>query len=147
MPDHLQAVYIIPAADGCRVAAAHYAIEGAEGFAKRFHYMMETFAVIAGQEGRRLTDEQALAAIRKYGAIRNPDLESVENAGEYPVYWEISSGGEQEIVVVFRSYTGSISRYYIDPVSGDTYVTEQVPGVTEGEQRTEKAFNAWDYLE
>ncbi len=147
MPDHLQAVYIVSAADGCRVAAAHYAIESAEGFAKRFHYMMETFAVIAGQGGGRLTDEQALAAIRKYCTTLNPELESYANAGQYPVYWEISSSGEREIVVLFRSYTGSISRYYIDPVSGDAYVTEQVPGVTEGEQRTEETLNAWDYLD
>ena len=46
MPDQLQAVYIIPASDGCRIAAAHYAIEGAEGFGRRFHYMMETFSII-----------------------------------------------------------------------------------------------------
>ncbi len=48
MPAHLQMVYIIPAADGCRIATAHYAIEGAEGFGRRFHYFMETFAVLPG---------------------------------------------------------------------------------------------------
>ena len=43
MADQLQAVYIIPAEDGCRIAAAHYSIEAAEGFAKRFRFMMNTF--------------------------------------------------------------------------------------------------------
>ena len=46
MADQLQAVYIIPASDGCRVATAHYSIEGAEGFGRRFSYMMNTLAVI-----------------------------------------------------------------------------------------------------
>ena len=30
MPEHLQQVYIIPAPDGCRIAAEHYAIEASE---------------------------------------------------------------------------------------------------------------------
>ena len=46
MADQIQAVYIIPAPDGCRIAAAHYAIEGAEGFGRRFSYMLNTLAVI-----------------------------------------------------------------------------------------------------
>ena len=76
---------------------------------------------------------------------RNPELEGIVNAGEYPVYWEISSGDEQQLVVLFRSYTGAILRYYIDPVSGDTYITEFVPGITETEQQTEERLNLWDY--
>ena len=48
MPDQLQMVYIIAAPDGCRIATAHYAIEASEGFGRRFHYMMDTFSVIAG---------------------------------------------------------------------------------------------------
>lgn len=46
MADQLQAVYVIPASDGCRVATAHYAVEGAEGFGRRFDYMLNTLAVI-----------------------------------------------------------------------------------------------------
>ena len=46
MPAQLQMVYIIPAADGCLIATAHYAIEGAEGFGRRFAYMMHTITVI-----------------------------------------------------------------------------------------------------
>ena len=47
---------------------------------------------------------------------------------------------------MFRSYTGALIRYYIDPVSGETYVTEFVPGITSEEQRTEESFNARDFL-
>ena len=46
MPDQLQMVYVIPAADGCRVAVAHYAIEGSEGFGRRFHCMMDSFSLL-----------------------------------------------------------------------------------------------------
>ena len=45
-PDLLQTVYIIPAGNGCRVAAAHCGFESAEGFGRRFRYMMDTFAVL-----------------------------------------------------------------------------------------------------
>ena len=146
MPDQLQMVYIIPAADGCRVAVAHYYIVGSEGFGRRFHCFMDTFSVLAGQGEKRISDEQALSAIRKYCFIQNPELEDMVDAGEYPVYWDVSSSTDSEIVVLFRSYTGALLRYYIDPVSGDTYVTEFVPGITPAEERTEESINVWDYL-
>ncbi len=47
MADQLQAVYIIPAPDGCFVATAHYAVEAAEGFARRFAYMLQTISAIS----------------------------------------------------------------------------------------------------
>ena len=49
MPELLQTVYVIPAADGCRIATAHYTIESAEGFGARFHCIMNTLAVIDRQ--------------------------------------------------------------------------------------------------
>ncbi len=51
-----------------------------------------------------------------------------------------------EIVVLYRSYTGAEIRYYIDPGSGETYVTELVPGIIEEAQSTEESFNVKDYL-
>ena len=45
-PDLLQTVYIIPAGDGCRIATAHYTFESAEGFGRRFNYIMNTLVVI-----------------------------------------------------------------------------------------------------
>lgn len=46
MADELQAVYIIPAPDGCFVAAAHFAAEAAEGFGRRFAYLLNTFSAL-----------------------------------------------------------------------------------------------------
>ena len=59
----------------------------------------------------------------------------------------MSSSDDQEIVVLFRSYTGALIRFYIDPVSGETYVTEFVPGITPQEQRTEETLNIREYLD
>ncbi|MBQ4427297.1 MAG: hypothetical protein II881_06045 [Oscillospiraceae bacterium] len=147
MPDMLQMVYVIPASDGCRIAWAHYAIEGAEGFGRRFAYMVNTLSVIDRIGTSELTDEQAVAAIQKYCYSTNPELEDKVKAEEYPIYWDVSSSDEQEIVVVYRSYTGSINRYYIDRSTGETYVTEFVPGIMEKEQRTDETLNVWDYVD
>ena len=146
-PDLLQMVYIIPAPDGCRIATAHYSFESAEGFGRRFQYFMNTFSVIAAQGAERLSDEQALAAVQKYCFMVNPDLEVNEEDDEYPVYWEVTSSDEQEIVVMFRSYTGAVLRYYIDPISGNAYVTEFVPGISAGEERTEETLNVREYID
>lgn len=48
MTDQIQAYYIIPAPDGCRIAATHAYITEAEGFFRRFDYMLNTLSVIAG---------------------------------------------------------------------------------------------------
>lgn len=61
------------------------------------------------------------------------------------MYWDVS-GEENEVVVLLRSYTGAQVRYYISRNSGDTYVTEFVPGVTSEEERTEESFNVYDYM-
>lgn len=93
-----------------------------------------------------LTDEEALAAIRTNCCLANPSLEEIVTDGEYPAYWEIASGSEEEVVVLFRSYTGALVRYYIDRTTGETAVTEFVPGIMEEEQPTDESFNARDYL-
>lgn len=95
---------------------------------------------------KNLSDEQALSAIKNYCYLINPDLEDLVNAEEYPVYWDIFSSEEDEIVVLFRSYTGAQNRYYIDRITGNTYVAEFVPGITDEEQQTGESFNARDYL-
>ena len=56
-PDLLQMVYIIPAPDGSRIAAAHYSFESAEGFGRRFSCIVNTLAVIERQENNTLSDE------------------------------------------------------------------------------------------
>ena len=92
-----------------------------------------------------LTQEQALEAIKNYCFANNPELESMAESDEYTVYWDVTTNEKDEIVVLFRSYTGSETRYYVDPVSGETYVTERVPGIIEDEQRTDESFNVRDY--
>ncbi|MBO6011791.1 MAG: hypothetical protein J6P71_08365, partial [Oscillospiraceae bacterium] len=71
------------------------------------------------------------------------DLESIEKAGEYPVFWEPELESADEIVVLFRSYTGAQQRFHIDPVSGETYVTELGPGADK-EIRSDETLNVWD---
>ena len=155
MPDRLQTVYVIPAADGCRVATEHYEIVESEGFGRRFSSMMRTLSVLPkagvaviadGQPGQAITDEQAVAAIRAYCLAADPTLEGIVNAGEYPVFWEVASSDGKEVVVLFRSYTGAESRYYIDRATGDAYVTEYVPGITPVEERTNETLNVRKYL-
>ncbi|MCR5268450.1 MAG: hypothetical protein K6E16_08035 [Lachnospiraceae bacterium] len=95
----------------------------------------------------KLSDEQGMTAIRNYCMSANPELEEIVATGEYPVFWDIEASTEYEIVVLFRSYTGAEIRYYIDRVSGNTHVTEFVPGITDAEERTEEEFNVRDHLE
>lgn len=147
MAEQLQTVYIIPASDGCRVAVAHYSIESAEGFGRRFSYMLRTLAVLDRNGERMLSDEQALSAVKRYCIISNPELEGIVNAGEYPVTWDIASSDEHEIVVLFRSYTGAQIRYTIDRISGDTSAAAFVPGITPEEEATEESINLWEYVD
>ncbi len=100
----------------------------------------------ADTSDERITDDQAVDAITDYCYAQNPDLKDIADAGEYPVYWEISSSDDKEIVVVFRSYTGSLTFYHIDPATGDTYVTEIVPGIIDEEERTDETLNVRDYI-
>ena len=92
-----------------------------------------------------LTEEQALEAIRNYCYINNPDLKGMEESEDYTIYWEVSTNEDKEIVVLYRSYTSAQVRYYIDPSSGETYVTEYVPGITDEEEKTDEFFNVRDY--
>jgi hypothetical protein len=147
MAEHLQSVYVFPASDGCRVAISHCYITDSEFYSMQIHRFMNTFSVIANQAESRITDDQAVSAIRNYCLAANPELSSSVNGGEAPVYWDLSSSDENQIVVVFRSYTGALNRYYIDPVSGEAYVTEFVPGITEEEQRTGETLNVRNYLQ
>ena len=146
MPDHLQYIYVIPAPDGCRVVTEHCFIADCEGLLRRFDYMLSTLSVVDSGVRPMLSDEVALSAVKQHCLDANPDLEDIVNAGEYPVTWEVTASDEKEIVVLYRSYTGAQLRYHVDRISGETYVTEFVPGITSEEQLTEESMNAWDYL-
>jgi hypothetical protein len=94
-----------------------------------------------------LTEDQALAAVKNYCLQQNPELKTKAESDETAVYWDASANADGRIVVLFRSYTGAQIRYYVDPVSGEAYVTELVPGIIDEEQRTEESLNVRDYLE
>ena len=65
---------------------------------------------------------------------------------DYTIYWVIDSSDDNQVVVLYRSYTAAQVRYYIDRATGETYVTEFVPGITEEEERTDETFNINDYV-
>ncbi|MCR5107127.1 MAG: hypothetical protein K6B28_03105 [Lachnospiraceae bacterium] len=100
-----------------------------------------------GQEkGYKLTDEMAVDAVMNYCYINNPDLKEIVEEGVYSVYWSVVSSDEKEIVVLYRSYTAALVRYYIDRISGETYETQFVEGITPEEERSDESFNIWDYV-
>ncbi|MCR5255027.1 MAG: hypothetical protein K6D96_03775 [Acetatifactor sp.] len=97
-------------------------------------------------ESADIEETELVEAVRNYCYEQNPDLKDVEDDEEYPVYWEVSDENDTQVVVVFRSYTGALNRFYIDKATGDTYVTEYVPMVMEEEEQTGESFNVKDYL-
>lgn len=100
-----------------------------------------------GNDEKPITDEQALDAVKNYCHQNNPALEEMEDSEEYNIYWDVSTNDDNEIVVLYRSYTGSQIRYYINPLSGDTHVTELVPGIMDEEEGTDERFNVRDYFD
>ena len=103
-------------------------------------------AVQSESKADALTEEQALDAIKNYCFSRNPGLKDMVESGEYNIYWNVISNDANEIVVLYRAHTSAQMRYYISKASGETYVTELVPGIIDEEQRTDENFNIRDYL-
>ncbi len=94
-----------------------------------------------------ITEDQAYNAVINYCKATNPEFDEGGNAEGYTEYWDVSTNENGEIVVLYRSYTAAQIRYYVNPTSGETYVTEYVPGIIDEEQRTDETFNIRDYLE
>ncbi len=94
-----------------------------------------------------LTDDAILKAVANYCSTVNPDLKEIIENGEYDAYFEIESTDDNQVVVLYRSYTAAIVRYYVDRATGHTYVTEFVSGITPEEERTEESFNVNDYIQ
>ena len=90
-----------------------------------------------------ITQDQALEAALNYYKINTPGYEAGAETGDY---WDVSTNEAGEIVVLYHSYTGAINRYYVDAASGETYVTELVPGIIDDERKTGETFNIRDYL-
>ena len=94
-----------------------------------------------------ITEEQAAEAIRNYCISENPELAEMVESEDNMAYWDASTTDAGEICVLYRSYTGALIRYYVNPETGDTYVTEQVPGIIDEEQKTDEILNIKDYIE
>ena len=92
-----------------------------------------------------ITEDQAYAAVINYNKSIGSGYDGEINSEGYSEYWDVSTENGK-IVVLYRSYTGAQIRYYVDPASGETYVTELVPGIIDEEQENGERFNARDYL-
>ncbi len=106
--------------------------------------------VIADTSSSRTMDEEtALRAIEKYLAENDESMYEKLQTGDYGtadgVYTDEENG---TIVVWLRTYTGAYRNYYIDPDSGETYVTETSPLTDNSvETPTDETLNAWDYAD
>ena len=58
----------------------------------------------------------------------------------------LKSSDVNEVVVVYRSYTGAFEYYYVDKNTGDTRITEYVPVIMDSEQPTDRSLNVKDYI-
>lgn len=94
-----------------------------------------------------LTEEQAYAAVINYNKSIGSGYDGEINSDGYSEYWSVYTEEDGKIVVLYRSYTAAQIRYYVDPVSGETYVTELVPGIIDEEQENGEKFNARDYID
>ncbi|MBO7451603.1 MAG: hypothetical protein J6U54_14650 [Clostridiales bacterium] len=106
----------------------------------------EQTTVAEEEKVMKISDEQALEAIKKYCCEMNPDLEDKLDSEDYEAYFEVESSSEDQIVVLYRSYTGAQVRYYIDTATGETYSTEFVPNITDEEEKTDESLNVKDYI-
>ena len=93
-----------------------------------------------------ISEEQAYTAVINYCKATDPEFPDESSAEGHTEYWDVSTNEDGEIVVLYRSYTAAQIRYYIQPFTGEAYVTELVPGIIDNEQATGKTFNARDYL-
>ena len=61
----------------------------------------------------RVPIEQALDAIKNYCFTNNPELKNMASSDEYTIYWNVTSNTANEIVVLYRSYTGAETLYVL----------------------------------
>ena len=108
----------------------------------------ESVFSMASRYTEPMTKDQALSAVMAFcfEYYRMLNLEQ-KIADGYGVDFGPFSDERKDICIWFRSYTGSYEYFYIDPISGYTYVTEFMPLMDEGEKMTDITLNAWDYVD
>jgi len=107
-----------------------------------------TISYGSGSSSASISEDQAYDAIVNYCYAQNPDLSNIVQNG-YNVYWSLGGYEGREgnnIVVFYRSYTGAVMTYYVDPESGLTTEYEYVPGITDEPQPSGVVFNIRDYM-
>lgn len=93
-----------------------------------------------------LTSYMACKAVEKYCREQNPSLNDMD-PNEHVFYWNIEGETNSEYTILFRSYTGSMSYFYIDVNTGDVTLVEEPPSDSIDDVQTyENAFNIWDYI-
>ncbi|MBP5554077.1 MAG: hypothetical protein J6X94_04305 [Lachnospiraceae bacterium] len=90
-----------------------------------------------------VTDEEALDAVISFMSSTQPEVISND---DYTEYFIVESSTPEQIVVLYRSYTASQTRFYIDRATGETKVTELVPGIIDEETETGEEFNIKNYI-
>ena len=95
---------------------------------------------------KAITEDEAYKAVINYNKAIESGIDDEMNTEGYTEYWDVSTNEDGQIVVLYRSYTAAQIRYYVNPISGETYITEFVPGIIDEEQKTGETFNARDYL-
>lgn len=94
-----------------------------------------------------LTEEQIDKAFTNYMYDKHPEqMDYINRGGEAQCGWWIGEIKDNQTVVTLRFYTGAYAYYYIDVVSGETYVTEEASMVDVKEHPTGEKFNIRDYL-
>ncbi len=94
-----------------------------------------------------ITDEMVCNAVARYAAVTSPGLQEVIDSGNVFAYWIVESTDENNVVIMFRSYTGAIIRYHVDRKTGEAYVTEYIAVIMDAEEPTGETFNVKDYLD
>ena len=146
MADQLQAVYIIPAADGCRIATVHCAIEDAEGLGRRFSYMLNTLEIIdrnaelaeSEYNSEPAGDDRQWTG-RDFGELPPEDFDSGVGYGELPPEDFEGWGGDEQDPADNREWTG---RDFGELPPEDFYT-----GVDYGELPPEDFYTGVDYGE
>ena len=107
----------------------------------------EPIAESTGKAGENAGEEKAAATASEESSVASSEATQATAITEEQAFdWASTMNEKGEIVILYRSYTAAQIRYYIDPNTGDTYVTEFVPGITDEEERTEETFNVKDYM-
>ncbi|MBE7068934.1 MAG: hypothetical protein E7386_00315 [Ruminococcaceae bacterium] len=93
-----------------------------------------------------LEDEEVLEGFENYLHFKIKDLEAILDEGKKPCTWGIASSDKNEVMIMFKSHTGSLLRYHVNRNSGKTYVTSYSVEYNDY-FRTKETLNIRDYLD